>query len=317
MCWSMPATPKQMPEKTAAHVPEHAMALQEHSGAYHGPLGELWQASHSRANSRANCSTCARACQPLQSKFWSTLQHMCWSTPEQAMALQDTLEQIPEQTVAHVPEHAMALWVNCGKPATPEQMPEHAIVLWATLEQTPEHTAAHVPENTIAFWSTPEQAMALWDTLEQILEQTAAHMPEHTHSILEHSGVNCGTDLHWPPFGSDPYTLASLGTAPISLASISHPSAVTPIHWPGLDSAKPCHTMPSSTVVCRMAEQDRHLVMKLQALNDIGNNASGMVHYQNVGNQLVDPATLVIKSADTTTVVVMKHVDTTNSILQY
>ncbi|KAI5999823.1 hypothetical protein F5J12DRAFT_784597 [Pisolithus orientalis] len=123
-------------------------SISEHSRACHGPPEHT--AAHVLEQTIA---------------FQSTLEH--------AMALWATPKQMPEQTVAHGPEHAMALQVNCGKPATLEQMPEHAIVLWATLEQIPEHTAAHVPEHTIAFQSTPEQAMALW-------EHTVAHAPEHT-----------------------------------------------------------------------------------------------------------------------------------------
>ncbi|KAI5993097.1 hypothetical protein F5J12DRAFT_786082 [Pisolithus orientalis] len=116
------------------------------------------------------------------------------------MALQEhTVAHVPEQTIAFqsTPEHAMALQVNCGKPAIPEQMPEHAIVLWATPEQIPEHTAAHEPEHTIAFQSTPEQAMALWacQPLWSKFQSKLQHMcqsmpwpPEHTAAhVLEHT----------------------------------------------------------------------------------------------------------------------------------
>ncbi|KAI6003437.1 hypothetical protein F5J12DRAFT_783510 [Pisolithus orientalis] len=181
----MPATPEQMLEKTAAHVPEHVMALQ-------ATLEQILEQMPEKTVAHVGTLEHAMAlwaCQPLWSKFQSKLWHMCWSMPWPSgisCSMPATLAKIPEHTVAHVPEHtiafqstpeqAMALWVNCSMPATPEQM----------LEQT----VAHVPEH----------AMALQDKLwhaSHSRENSTAHCSTcagEYHHILEHSRAG-----HGPP----------------------------------------------------------------------------------------------------------------------
>ncbi|KAI6003436.1 hypothetical protein F5J12DRAFT_783509 [Pisolithus orientalis] len=160
------------PEHTAAHVlektiafrstPEHAMALQA------TPKQML---EHAMA---------------LQ----STLQHMCWHMPWPSMYFR-ALQGIPWPSGVSC---GICSKMNCGKPATPEQMLEHAIVLW---EQIPEHTAAHVPEHTIAFQSTPEQAMALQEHAMALQDKL-----QHASHSRANSRVNCSTcarAFHGPP----------------------------------------------------------------------------------------------------------------------
>ncbi|KAI6000954.1 hypothetical protein F5J12DRAFT_784206 [Pisolithus orientalis] len=157
---ALQATPEQMPEKTVAHVPEHAMALQ--------------------------------ACQPLQSKFWSKLWHMCQSTPEQAMALW-----------AHVLEHAMALWDKLWHASHSRANSRVNSSTCARACHGPlEHTATHVPEHTIAFQSTPEQAMALWNKLWHIFRSKLWHASHSGANSGANARKNCGTcarACHGPP----------------------------------------------------------------------------------------------------------------------